>query len=67
MIDDRIRVGDMVSVYFNNSKTIFRAIVMNRPRDTGDTWCLKSSIDHSTVFEVQQFDFMERIDAEAKG
>ena len=58
MPEDRIRVGDKVSVYWENPPPIFRGTVLYVPYATGDSWIIKDEDDG--LHYVQMFCRMDK-------
>jgi hypothetical protein len=61
IMSESIEIGDLVSVDFCASGSIFRATVLYCPQATGDSWILKQS--SGQIVYVQMF---ERMDLDEK-
>ena len=57
-MEDKIEVGDTVSVDFFASMSIHKATVLAAPAATGDSWILKESSGH--IVYVQLFERMDK-------
>jgi hypothetical protein len=56
--DDRINIGDKVSVDFVASGSLFRCTVLSIPQATGDSWILKD--ENGKIVYVQMFERMNK-------
>jgi len=54
---DKIEAGDLVSVEFNQSTSLFRCRVLSMPVATGDSWKLKG--EDGSLHYVQMFERMD--------
>jgi len=58
MDENRIIVGDRVTVHFHSSHSLFEAEVLYLPQATGDSWILRE--EHGDIVYVQIFEQMQR-------
>ena len=57
-MDNRINIGDKVSVYFTSSQCFGPSEVLAIPQVTGDSWVLKNY--DGTITYVQMFERMDK-------
>ena len=60
MDDDKIKPGDIVNVYFENTYCEYDVTVIYVPVATGDSWIFRRPGDRQLVY-VQMFSKIERV------